>query len=70
MARRKSKSERIITDQLRPWDERLQVVHQAVHQIPRTDWKHDALAAFLRVVEEELLGQPSQPVESAQADHS
>lgn len=53
MARRKSKSEKLIHDKSRPWPERIAAARKAVQQMPG-DWKRDLLQAFLREVEEEL----------------
>jgi hypothetical protein len=54
MARRKSKSEKAVTDRSLPWSDRIAAARTAVDQIPSTDWKHGVLAAFLREVEAEL----------------
>jgi len=54
MPRKKSKSEKTVTDRTRPWSERIAAARTAVDQIPAADWKHGVLAAFLREVETEL----------------
>lgn len=58
MARRRSKSEKLIHDKSRPWPERIAAARKAVQQMPG-DWKRDLLQAFLREVEEELVDRES-----------
>lgn len=53
MSRRKSKSEKTVTDSSLPWPTRVAAARTAVDQLP-PGWQRDLLYAFFRMLEEDL----------------